>query len=113
MTIHSGKYKWYILTLVVLTNILVVAMPMMGMSVLSKEISQDLGLNLARVGVVWGVGALPGIVTRLAGGVIGDKFGAKRVLVVSSLLAGLLGAARGLAVDFFSMTVIVLLLGAF
>lgn len=112
MTVHSGKYKWYILTLVVLTNILVVAMPMMGMSVLSKEISQDLGLNLVQVGVVWGVGALPGIVTSLAGGVIGDKFGTKRVLVVSSLLSGLLGAARGLAVDFFSMTVIVLLLGA-
>lgn len=112
MTVHSNNYKWYILSLVVLTNIFVVAMPMMGMSVLSKEISQDLGLNLVQVGVVWGVGALPGIVTSLAGGVIGDKFGTKRVLVISSLLAGLLGAARGLAVDFLSMTVIVLLLGA-
>ena len=48
----------------------------------------------------------------LAGGVMGDKFGTRRVLVVSSLLAGLLGAARGLAVNFASITVIVLLLGA-
>lgn len=108
----ENRYKWYILGLVVLTNMLVVAMPMMGMSVLSKEISQDLGLSLAQVGVVWGVGALPGIITSLAGGAIGDKFGAKRVLVVSSLLAGLLGAARGLTTDFLSMTVATLLQGA-
>lgn len=96
----------------VLTNIFVVAMPMMGISVLSQEISQDLRLNLVQVGVVWGAGALPGMVTSLAGGVIGEKFGTKRVLVVSSLLAGLLGAARGLANDFLSITVLVLLVGA-
>jgi MFS family permease len=112
MSNQSNNYKWYILTLVVLTNMLVVAMPMMGMSVLSKEISQDLGLNLVQVGVVWGVGSLPAILTSLLAGVIGDKVGPKRVLVVGSLLAGLLGAARGLAMDFLSMTAIVILLGA-
>lgn len=106
------KYKWYVLTLVVLTNMLVVAMPAMGMSVLAKEISQDLHLNLVQVGFVWGIGSLPSIVTSLLGGAIGDKVGPKRVLIVSSLVAGLLGAARGLAVDFASMIIIVLLLGA-
>jgi MFS family permease len=112
MTNPPNHYKWYILTLAVLTNMLVVAMPSMGMSVLSKEISQDLGLNLVQVGIVWGVGSLPGILTSLLAGVLGDKFGPKRVLIVSSLLAGLLGAVRGLATDFFSMTVIVILFGA-
>lgn len=112
MANQPGRYKWYILTLVVLTSMLVVAMPTMGMSVLAKDISQDLGLDLVQVGIVWGVGALPGIFTSLIGGVIGDKVGPKRVLIVGSLLAGLLGAARGLAVDFQSMTVIVILQGA-
>ncbi len=106
------NYKWYILCLVVLTNMLVVAMPAMGMSVLAKEISQDLNLNLVQVGFVWGIGSLPAVLTSLLGGAIGDKVGPKRVLIVSSLLAGLLGAARGLVVDFFSMIVIVILLGA-
>jgi MFS family permease len=108
----NGNYKWYVLALVVLTNMLVVAMPSMGMSVLAKEISQDLGLNLVQVGIVWGVGSLPAILTSLLAGVIGDKVGPKRALIVSSLLAGLLGAVRGLAADFISMTVIVILLGA-
>jgi MFS family permease len=112
MTDQRKNYKWYILTLVVLTNMFVTAMPSMGMSVLAKEISQDLGLNLVQVGIVWGVGSLPAILTSLLGGVIGDKFGPKRVLIVCSLAAGLLGAARGLAADFAWMTVIVVLLGA-
>jgi MFS family permease len=106
------NYKWYVLSLVVLTNMLVVAMPSMGMSVLAKEISQDLDLNLVQVGFVWGIGSLPSILTGLLGGAIGDKFGPKRILMMSSLIAGLLGAARGLAMDFPSMIVIVLLLGA-
>lgn len=107
-----NNYKWYILGLVVLTNMFVVAMPAMGMSVLAKEISQALHLNLVQVGFVWGIGSLPAIVTSLLGGAIGDKVGPKRVLIVSSLVAGLLGAARGLATDFTSLMVIVIVLGA-
>lgn len=112
MSNQNKNYKWYILTLVVLTNMLVVAIPAMSMSVLSKEISQDLGLNLVQVGIIWGIGSLPGIFTSLLGGVIGDKFGPKRVIVVCSLVAGLLGAARGLVPDFLSMAMVVVLLGA-
>jgi MFS family permease len=112
MTDPENKYKWYILALSILTNMFVVAIPAMGMSVLAKEISQDLGLSLVQVGVVWGVGSLPAILTSLLGGAVGDKVGPKRVLIVSSLLAGVLGAARGLAVDFLSLIVIVILLGA-
>ena len=106
------QYKWYVLSLVVLTNMLVIAMPSMGMSVLAKEISQDLDLNLVQVGLVWGVGSLPAILTSLLGGAIGDKVGPKRVLIVSTLLAGILSAARGLVPDFMSMILIVIFLGA-
>jgi MFS family permease len=109
---QQDNYKWYILTLVVLTNMLVVAIPAMGMSVMAKEISQDLNLSLVQVGIVWGAGALPSIITSLVGGAIGDQVGPKRILIVSSLLSGLLGAVRGLAIDFVSMLMIVILLGA-
>ena len=109
---QDSKYKWYILALVVLTNMFTVAIPSMGMAVLSDEISRDLNLNLVQVGIVWGMGALLGVFASLLGGAIGDKFGAKRVLVVSVLLAGLFGMLRGFAFDFTSMTFIVILLGA-
>ena len=112
MTDTKNNTKWYILALVVLTNMIVVAMPTMGMSVLAKEIAQDLKLTLVQVGIIWGIGSLPGILTGLLGGAIGDLLGPKRILIVASLLAGLVGAARGLAPDFLSLMVVVVLLGA-
>ena len=39
MTDQDHRYKWYILALVVITDVIVIGMPSMAMSVLSKEIS--------------------------------------------------------------------------
>ena len=105
MNKDDQNYKWYILILVVLTNMFVIAIPLMGVSVLAKEIADDLNLNLVQVGIIWGVGALPGIAASLLGGALGDKIGPKRVLVAGALLGGLLGAARGLADGFLFMLV--------
>jgi MFS family permease len=112
MTDSRNRYKWYILSLVVLTNMLVIAIPAMGISVMAKEISLDLKLSLVQVGIVWGASSLPIIFIGLLAGAIGDKIGPKRILVVGSLSAGLLGAARGLVPDFVSMVMVVILLGA-
>lgn len=112
MTTQNGNYKWYILLLSVLTEMFVIAIPLMAMSVLSKEIAADLKLNLVQVGVVWGVGSLLGIFTSLLGGLIGDKFGPRLVLAVGCLLGGLLGVARGMADNFLSLTIAVIFLGA-
>ena len=109
---NNSSYKWYILLLVVLTDMFVIAIPQMGISVLAREIADDLGLTLVQVGVIWGAGALLGIFSGLLGGMIGDKVGPKRVLIVTALLGGLLGMARGWANSFGSMTVIMILIGA-
>lgn len=109
---RHGAYRWYILVLVVLNNMFNVAIPAMGVSVLSKEISISLGLSVVQVGLVWGMGFFPGIVTSLLGGAAGDKFGAKRVLVICSLLLGLAGAARGLVNDFSGLLLFSFLQGA-
>jgi len=107
----GSNYRWYILVLAALTFTFVVAMPMMCMPVLFKEISEDLGLNLVQIGTVWGMAALAGIFVALIGGLLGDRFGVKSVLSVACFLAGLAGALRGLSVDFITLAATMFLFG--
>ena len=100
---RQNNQRWAILALAMLTNTLVAAAPGMALSVLFDEISRELHLTLFQVGVIWGIGALPGIVTVLLGGVIGDRIGPKRILAAGCLIIGLTGALRGLAFNFVTM----------
>jgi MFS family permease len=99
--------------LAALTHTLVVGMISMSMPVLFQEIAADLNMNLVQIGVVWGMTSLTGIVMGLAGGAIGDRFGAKRTLVVSCLAAGVTAALPGFAFNFASLAVASFLAGLF
>jgi MFS family permease len=110
---HETSYRWYILILGALTNVLVVAAPSMCIPVLFEEISKELNLSLVQVGLVWGISALPGIFTVLLGGAIGDRFGPKRVLIVACFLVGLTGALRGLSNSFTTLSISMFALGLF
>jgi len=110
-TNNSLKKHWYILALITITGTLVAAIPFSCMPVLFKEISNDLGLDLVQVGTVWGISGLAGLFVSLIGGVLSDKFGIKRILVIFCILTGITGALRGLSNDFFSLTATVFLNG--
>lgn len=107
----SPNYRWYVLGLATLTFTLVAGMPTMALPVLFPEIAADLGLTIVQVGVVWGMGSLTGIFMGLLGGVIGDRIGAKRTLVIACLLVGLTGALRGLATNYGLLLLSVFLVG--
>jgi NNP family nitrate/nitrite transporter-like MFS transporter len=81
------------------------------MPVLFKEISTDLDLTLVQIGGIWGTEFLSGIVTGIAGGLLGDRFGVRRVLSIACLLAGGAGALRGLSSGFTSLTATTFLFG--
>jgi MFS family permease len=108
---EGNNYRWYILVLGALTNMLAFAIPSMCLPVLFSEISGELHLSLVQIGLVWGIGSLPGILTVLLSGAIGDRFGPKRVLTLCSVLVGLAGALRGLSYDFASLLATVFLFG--
>lgn len=110
---QRGAYRWYILTLAALTHTLVVGMPMMSLPVLFDEIAAELSLNLVQVGYVWGASSLLGVAMSLTGGVIGDRIGARRMLVAACLLSGLAGATRAFAGSYATLTATVLLAGLF
>jgi ACS family D-galactonate transporter-like MFS transporter len=104
-------YRWYMLALAALTNAIGIAMPTMCLPVLFDEISRDLQLDLVQLGAIWGIGALPGIVTTLLGGAIGDRFGPKRILMTMCILSGLTGALRGVSNDFVMLAITSVMFG--
>jgi NNP family nitrate/nitrite transporter-like MFS transporter len=83
------------------------------MSVLFSEISADLGLSLVQIGIVWGIGSLPMIVSSLLAGGIIDRFGPRRVLQYGVIVIGLTGALRGFSNNFGFLVFTVILMGMF
>lgn len=116
MSIISSKSpnsRWYILTLAALTFTFACAMPMICMTVLFKEISEDLGLSLVEMGMVWGIPTMAALFVVLIGGMLADRYGARRVIGIACLMAGLAGAMRGLSGDFISLAVTTFIFGLF
>jgi MFS family permease len=94
-----------------LTYAVTAGMERMCMPVLFKEISVDLGLSVVAVGTIWGMDPLAGVFVGLPGGLLVDRFGVKRTLIVICLLCGVFGALRGLSNSFGSMAATMFLFG--
>jgi MFS family permease len=108
----NPRTPWLMLALMVATNALVATMPMSCLPVLFKEISNDLGLSLVQVGSVWGMANLAGLFMSLLAGVLADRFGTRRTLILFTLLTALTGAARGFSDSFGILVLTVFLNGA-
>jgi MFS family permease len=104
--------KWLMLALMVSSNAFVATIPISALPVLFKEISVDLGLSLVQVGSIWGMASLAGIFVSLLAGVLADRFGTRRTLIVFCFLTALTGALRGLSNSFGMLVVTVFLNGA-
>jgi predicted MFS family arabinose efflux permease len=103
--------RWYVLILAAVTSAFGLSAPIMCMPVLFKEISQELGLNLVQVGTIWGMFSLGGLVILIIGGMLGDRFGLKRIIPFALFFTGLAGASRGLSHDFISLVATVFAFG--
>ena len=108
---YESRYRWYVLGLGALTYTCAMAMPRMCMPVLFKEISIDLELSLVQIGAIWGTEPLASVTTILAAGLLGDRFGVRKVLSIACLLAGGAGALRGLSSGFTSLAATTFLFG--
>jgi NNP family nitrate/nitrite transporter-like MFS transporter len=106
----SGR-RGYLLGLGAAINAVAFAMSTACMPVLFSEISKELGLDIVQIGMVWGFGSVAAIFSILLSGFLADRFGAKKVLTIGCLLAGIFGALRGFSDDFVSLTVTSLLFG--
>lgn len=105
------NYRWYILTLTMLTYGVIAGVERLCMPVLFKQISVDLHLSVTAVGTIWGMDPLAGIFIGLPAGLLADRFGIKRTLTVICILAGIFGALRGFSANFLSLAATMFLFG--
>jgi MFS transporter, ACS family, glucarate transporter len=103
--------NWGVLILSAISLAFFIAIPMSSMPVLFKEIAGELSLNSVQIGLIWGVLSFGGIVVSLIGGIICDRLGYKRTIVILGLLSGLTGAARGLSNGFTSIFITTMVWG--
>lgn len=109
---NNQNTKWFILFLTALTATVASSAPSAALSVLFKEISTDLNLDLVQVGLVWSIGSLPAVLTSFLGGAVIDRFGPKKITLISLFLLALTGASRGLSSGFSTLLASILLMGA-
>jgi MFS family permease len=107
---HS-YYRWYLLAVTMVIYAVITGLDRMCMPVLFKEISADINLSMVAIGTVWGMDPLAGVFIGLPSGLLADRFGVKKSLVVLCILAGVFGALRGFSVNFFTMAVTMFLFG--
>jgi len=108
---NGSKYGWFIITLGGFTTLIAVGIPVMCMPVLFHEISTELGLDLVQIGAAWGMGGLASMMMSPFGGLLGDRFGTKHILVVSCIFSGIAGAMRGLSTSFPGLALTMFLFG--
>jgi cyanate permease len=109
--LFKSNYKWYILALAMLSYGLVTGAARLCLPVLFKEISIDLNLSMVSIGTIWGMDPLAGVFVGIPGGLLADRFGIKRTLVVACLLSGAFCALRRLSNDFATLVSTMFLFG--
>jgi len=104
-------FRLYVLTLAALTFTFTLATQQICMSVLFKEVAEDLGMNLVQVGIVWGMPPFAGVIGVFFAGLLTDRYGAPRVMGIACILAGVFGALRGTTDGFFGLALFTFLFG--
>ena len=96
-------YGWWVLAAAVTLGFVAFGVVIPGYLAFSVAVSAELGLTSGQsafiVGAAWGVGDI----TSLAAGWLADRYGARRLILIGGLLAGIGFAAMGLAHSFWAI----------
>ena len=110
---QQSPYRWVIITLAAATAILLIAMPSMSLSVMFDEIASDLNISIVQIGLIWGLSSFTGMILGLIGGILGDRFGARIVMITACVAVGLFGASRGFSTSFTTFMLASFFMGLF
>jgi MFS family permease len=96
LTPVSEGYRWAMLLYLFLINLILNGVILMIVPPLFPGIADELGLNYAHIGSLWGSSALGLILFSLIGGVAADRFGVKKILSIAIAIVCLFAGLRGL-----------------
>lgn len=97
--------RWYAIFLTSFSLAFVIAVPIMGLSALFKEISADLDLTLVQVGTIWGMTSFSGFMILIIGGMLGDRLGLKPIALLAFCATGLASIILAQSSGFLSLTI--------
>jgi MFS family permease len=92
----NSAQRWLVLALLCLVRT-AVAFQFQSVAALAPDLVARLGIDYARLGTLIGLYMLPGIVVAVPGGMLGQRFGDKRVVMCGLALMVAGGALTGLA----------------
>ena len=81
------------------------------MPVLFSSIGREIDLTLTQVGFIWGAFPLGFALFSLVGGLLGDRFGYRKVIGLGCLIIALTNAFRAISGDFVTLAISMLLCG--
>lgn len=108
---EKAHYRWPMLGCLFAMNLVVNGFAAHILPPLLPRVAVEMGLGYAQLGSIWGALALGMLLFSLVGGVAADRLGLKRVVSVALLCAALLGAARGLAFNYWTLWLCMLVMG--
>ena len=92
----TSAQRWLVLALLCLART-AIAFQFQSVAALAPDLVARLGIDYARLGTLIGLYMLPGIVVAVPGGVLGQRFGDKRVTLCGLALMAAGGALAGVA----------------
>ncbi len=113
MTIrHLVTNKWFVLVMTTITLAGEVGIPFTAMPVLFSSVKYELRLDLAQIGMIWGALPLGVAIFSLPGGLLGDRFGFRKVIGITCLIIALVNGLRGTSNSPVMLIVLMFLCGA-
>ena len=104
-------YRWPMAIWTLLVGLSVGGMCVGFLPPLFDEITEELVLTHTEIGVIWGATALGTLLTALAGGLLADRYGAKKIMAIGLFLSIPLCVTRAVFPSFWGLTASMFLLG--
>jgi MFS family permease len=111
LVIEKKPYRWVVLALAVLVNLVACGMNQSCMPTLYREITRDIPMTYVQWGIVWGIGSVAMMLFSLVGGMLADWTGIRYTVGLATVAMGVFGIGRAFAENFNQLLCMMFFIG--